>query len=71
MPTISARMAPRSPNVKGQPRALDTYRGERRNAVRAMIRKAAEAKRSFPGWGNDDPVMLMEAPPFGGMVTCH
>jgi hypothetical protein len=51
MQTISARTAKYAAAEKGEgARPLSTYRAARRNAVRAAIRKAAEAKRSFPGW---------------------
>ena len=52
MPSISQQMAKPHPFVKGTPRPSHNYRAARRNAVRAAIRKAAEAKRSFPGWGD-------------------
>jgi hypothetical protein len=37
MITITSRMAPHQPSVKGQPRAAVNYRSARRNAVRAAM----------------------------------
>ncbi len=59
MKTISARCASVTKNVKGVPREASTYRSARRNAVRDQIRKDAESKRSFPGWGSLSDVPLL------------